>query len=254
MRVLTPLLFVSLAVTAAVAGDVASDAEIEKAVADHIGLALPAKGPGGIALALRIDGRNRFFNYGLADVRRKESVTSESLFNLASLAQTFDSVLLAQAVLQQEVLLDDPVAAYVIELQKGGDIRNVTLGQLASHTSGLMLPQDNPPWPERFFTLPQFIAYLNRWKLDHRRGRSSRVIYSNAGYMLLHLALERRFNIPFGRLMQDRLLGPLGLSSTTMPIISANPRRNPRGEVPSELARRAVQGYSREGERMGPRA
>jgi beta-lactamase class C len=37
------------------------------------------------------------------------------------------------------------------------------------------------------------ITYLNRWKLDQRRGRSGRVIYSNAGYMLLHLALERRW-------------------------------------------------------------
>jgi len=39
----------------------------------------------------------------------------------------------AQAVERGELRLDDPVAKYLTELQRGGDIRRVTLGQLASH-------------------------------------------------------------------------------------------------------------------------
>jgi beta-lactamase class C len=58
----------------------------------------------------------------------------------------FEATLLAQAVRNGHLRLDDPVAKYVVELQQGGDIRQVTLGQLATHTSGLLLPQDHPPW------------------------------------------------------------------------------------------------------------
>jgi CubicO group peptidase (beta-lactamase class C family) len=44
---------------------------------------------------------------------------------------------LRTAVKQGELKLDNPVANYVGELAQGADIRRVTLGQLASHTSGL---------------------------------------------------------------------------------------------------------------------
>src|SRR5437899_10989212 len=125
MHFLTTALIAGLTAGPAMAADPASDGEVAKVVADHIGLALPARGPGGIAVAVRIGGRNLFFNFGLADTRRKQFVTSDSLFNLASLSKTFDSGLLAQAVLQKELSLDDPVATYVTELQKGGDIRHV---------------------------------------------------------------------------------------------------------------------------------
>jgi hypothetical protein len=56
---------------------------------------------------------------------------------LDGVGKVFVTTLLAQAVKQGELSLDDPVAKYVTELQRGGDIRQITLGQLASHTSGL---------------------------------------------------------------------------------------------------------------------
>src|SRR5262245_6271793 len=113
----------------------ADDAEVERLVRQHVQPMLIAAG--GMAVAVHIDGRTLFFNYGLADVARKEPITSDSLFNLASVGKVFLSTLLAQAVERGEVALDDPVAKYVTELQQGGDIRTVTLGELATHTSGL---------------------------------------------------------------------------------------------------------------------
>ena len=78
----------------------------------------------------------------------------------------FETTLLAQAVHKGELALEDPAAKYVAELQHGGDIRRVTLGQLATHTSGLLLPQDHPPWPDWGYTLPEFIRTLNAWKAE----------------------------------------------------------------------------------------
>ena len=122
-----------------------SDADIEQLVRRHVQPALIAAG--GMAIALNVDGRTLFFNYGMADAARKQPITSDSLFNLASVGKAVIATLLAQAVKQGEVSLDDPVAKYVTELQQGGDIRKVTLGQLATHTSGLTrTPQQYEPW------------------------------------------------------------------------------------------------------------
>src|SRR4030095_6455388 len=100
-----------------------------------------------------MDGRTVFFDSGLTDVAKKRPVTSDSLFNLASISKVFDATLLAFLAKQGEINLDDPVSDYVTELQRRGDIRRVTLGQLATHTAGLNLP------PDGTFTRPQFIRY-----------------------------------------------------------------------------------------------
>src|SRR5713226_8811159 len=113
----------------------ADDAEVERIVRQHVQPMLIAAG--GMAVAVHLEGRTQFFNYGMADVARKEPITSDVLFNLASVTKVFLSTLLAQSVKRGEVALEDPVAKYVTELQQGGDIRKVTLGELASHTSGL---------------------------------------------------------------------------------------------------------------------
>jgi beta-lactamase class C len=223
-----------------------SDAEIEQLVRRHVQPMLIAAG--GMAVAVHIDGRTLFYNYGMADVARKQPVTSDSLFNLASVGKVFSATLLAQAVKRGEVALDDPVAKYVTELARGGDIRKVTLGELASHTSGLhRTPQQYEPWHRGQYTLPDFIRYLDAWKADDGHQPGKQDIYSNSGFQLLPLALQRRFDTPFAKLLSERVLAPLGMSSTVLPV----PRGNARGQLAPEFRRRAVQGYSAEGRAVG---
>jgi beta-lactamase class C len=224
------------------------DSDVANIVDQHIQGAL-REDPGGVAVVVRVDGRTLFLNYGMAD--RTRPITSDTLFNLGSVGKVFDTALLALADQQGDLSLDDTVAKHVVELQQGADIRRVTLEQLATYTSGFVLPQDHPPWPDETFTLPAFIATLNAWRADrdHEPGKQS--IYSHAGFVLIHLALERRFGMPYGELMREHLLDPLGLHSTTLPVASADMKLNPRGEIPEALRRRAVQGYSNEGVPIG---
>jgi beta-lactamase class C len=246
-RLFATALIASLAMVAAVAVRAEPDGTVERIIARHIPALLDT--PGGVAIAVRAGGRTEFFNYGSADGARP--ITSDVLFNLGSVGKVFDTALMALADLKGELSLDDPVANYVAELQQGGDVRRITLRQLATYTSGFVLPQDHPPWPREAFTLPQFIAALDRWSADQDHEPGKQMIYSHAGFVLLHLALERRFGLPFDQLMKQRLLEPLGLRSTTLPVAAADPTRNPRGEIPAALARRAVQGYSTDGTPTG---
>ena len=65
----------------------ADDAEVERIVRQHVQPMLIAAG--GMAVAVHLEGRTLFFNYGMADVARKEPITSDVLFNLASVTKVF---------------------------------------------------------------------------------------------------------------------------------------------------------------------
>lgn len=241
MRLATAASILAL-VTGPAAG---ADGQVERIVTRHVQSIVPPDGAGGVAVALRIGQRTLFFNYGFADLADKRPITADTLFNLASLRKVFEATLLAQAVRNGEIRLEDPVAKHVVELQRGGDIRRVTLGQLATHTSGLLLPQDHPPWPDWGYALPEFIRTLNAWKADKEPGQQH--LYTHAGFILLQLALERRFSVPIDELLEQRLLRPLGMTSTTLP------RRDdgPRGRLSPEDTARAVQGYADDGRPIG---
>jgi beta-lactamase class C len=248
MRFATSALMMALLAGSNMAAPTSGAVDIQKIVTHEIRDILPPSEAGGAAVAVRFRGRTHFFNYGFADRARARPITSDSLFNLGSLGKLFDAILLAGAVQRRELALDDPVATYVGELADGGDIKRVTLGQLAVHTSGLLLPQDHPPWPTDFYTLPDFLRVLAAWRADedHEPGRQH--IYTHAGYILLHLALERRFGEPLAHLIRDRILSPLRMASTTLPM---RPGGNPRGELEPALRQRAVQGYEDSGKPIG---
>ena len=75
--------------------------------------------------------------------------------------------------------------------------------------------EDHEPWHRGPYTLADFIRYLNSWTADAAHTPGKQDIYSNTGFVLLSLALERRFNTPIAQLMEQRLLIPLGMTSTT---------------------------------------
>src|SRR2546430_9821303 len=180
----------------------AQQVNVEQIVAQKVQPIFPENGKGGgVAVAVRMNGTTSFFNYGFANNAQNRRVTEDSIFNLGSGAKVFATTLLAQAVKQGELSLDDPVAKYVTELQRGDDIRRVTLGQLASHTSGLPRgPQQYEHWHRGNYTWPDFVRFLNSWKADPKHEPGQQYLYSNAAMVLLRVALERRFNTRFAGL------------------------------------------------------
>jgi beta-lactamase class C len=177
----------------------------------------------------------------------RRPITSDSLFNVASLRKPFEATLLALAVQQGKMALNDSISTYLPALSEGGDIRRVTVGQLATHTSGLLLPHDHPLWPTTRYTHASFIEALQAWKADasHQPGRQH--IYTHAGFILLQLVLERGLDSSVGDLAEQKLFEPLGISSSWIPRHG----KDGRSDLPPPLLQRAVQGYSEEGIAIG---
>lgn len=203
--------------------------------------------PGGLAAALYAGRHVEVFTYGFADDATKQPVTPDTLFNLASLRKPFEATLAALGTLRGELRLDDPLAKYLPELT-GDYVRRVTVGELAAHTSGLLLPTDHPPWPNDSYSQAQFIAMLNAWTPPAGVAPGKQRIYSHAAYVLLQLLLERCYRTPIARLIESRVLAPLGMHDTFLP------ERGPdsRAIMDDAVMRRVVQGYSDQGSAIGP--
>ena len=222
-----------------------SDTELERLITREI--APMVDDVAGAAIAVRMDGRTTFFNYGMAERVNRRPATSDTLFNIASIRKVFEATLLAEAVNLGELALADRVADYVPELRQGEYTSRVTLGQLASHTSGLLLPTDHPPWPDYHYSLSRFLRDLNTWTPSGGQEPGKQHIYSHAGYVLLQLALERRFATPIAQLLEQRIFKPLGLLSTSIPATGVDGR----AQLEPAFMARAVQGYSVDGNPIG---
>ncbi|MFK4382239.1 beta-lactamase class C [Bradyrhizobium sp. USDA 223] len=222
-------------------------AQMRDIVAGELAPTATADHAGGLAAAIYAGRHVEFFSYGFTDDATRRKVTPDTLFNLASLRKPFEATLVALGVLRGELRLDDRLAKYLPELS-GNYIRNVTVGQLATHTSGLLLPTDHPPWPNEEYTREQFIAMLNAFTPAPGIAPGRQRVYTHAGYVLLQLVLERCYGKPIHALIQHRILRPLAMGSTFVP------ERGPdnRAVMDAAAMQRAVQGYSDQGMAIGP--
>ncbi|KJC49292.1 beta-lactamase [Bradyrhizobium sp. LTSP849] len=222
-------------------------AQMRDIVASELAPTATPDHPGGLAAALYAGRHVEFCCYGFADDATRRPVTPDTLFNLASLRKPFEATLVALGELRGELRLDDPLPKYLPELD-GDYIRRVTIGELTTHTSGLLLPTDHPPWPNESFTRAQFVAMLNAWIPPAGVAPGKQRIYSHAGYVLLQLVLERCYRTPIQELIESRILKPLGMHATFIP------ERGPdnRAIMDEAWMRRVVQGYSDQGTAIGP--
>ena len=222
------------------------DARVQRIVTAELAPETVGKA-GGLAVAVYVAGHAQFFNYGFAEESSKRPITPDTLFNIGSVRKSFEATLVALGTLRGELTLGDPVSLYVPELH-GDYIKRVTIGELATQTSGLLLPTDHPPWPNDSFTQQQFLDMLNAWTPQAGEQPGKQRIYTHAGYVLLQLALERRYGRPIGALIEENILKPLGMNQTFLP------ERGPdnRAIMVPELLKNVVQGYSYTGMAIGP--
>lgn len=174
--------------------------------------------PGILLGILEADGSTRIVSYGNGGPDSKP-LGSRSVFEIGSINKTFTGTLLADMVAKGEVALDDPVAEYLPEdvTVPSRNGREITLLDLATHTSGLPRLPDNytpvdPQDPYAHYTVETMYAFLSGHEL--RRDPGEEAEYSNLGVGVLGHALARAARTTYGDLVHTRILEPLGMSMT----------------------------------------
>ncbi|MGQ0434620.1 MAG: serine hydrolase domain-containing protein [Microthrixaceae bacterium] len=137
---------------------------------------------------------------------------ASDLFEFGSLSKTMTAQVLASLVLDATVALDDPISRW-LEVGPNGDI---TLKQLATHTSGLPRMAPNAMRSVHFRPRNPYAHYsaeLAEKGLRKATRDDDKSEYSNFGFQLLGLTLERATGRPLTRLLAERVFTPFGLTS-----------------------------------------
>jgi serine-type D-Ala-D-Ala carboxypeptidase/endopeptidase len=215
-----PALHAEPAAPAAGSSPVIPNAEIEKLLAERLGADQDHYGI--VAGVVDAEGR-RLVSAGRRTHGDAQALDGSTLFEIGSITKVFTSLLLADAVVNQRVSLDDPVAKYLpptVRMPERGS-RPITLLDLATHSSGLpRLPNnldprdDNNPYAD--YGIEQLYAFLSTVELTRDPG--AQYEYSNLGAGLLGHALARESNGDYASLVRARITAPLGMSSTAIAL------------------------------------
>jgi serine-type D-Ala-D-Ala carboxypeptidase/endopeptidase len=190
------------------------DAAIRKLLADRIDK--QKQGVGIVVGVIEPNGR-RVIAHGTKDGKAK--VDGDTVFEIGSTTKVFTALLLADMAAKDEVEFDDPVAKYLPSEVKVA--KNITLVDLATHTSGLprlpgnMAPKD-PDNPYADYTVAQLYDALAKIEPAHTPG--THYDYSNLGAGLLGHALALRSKTDYETLVRTRILEPLGMKSTAITL------------------------------------
>jgi CubicO group peptidase (beta-lactamase class C family) len=172
---------------------------------------------GGKLVALKALGRFTF------DVT-SPPVEAESIFDLASLTKVVATTSMAMILYERGLLdLEMPVVTILPEFRSEDSRRKeIILRQLMAHSSGL-------PWYERLFLRTHSRDELLReaFAVPLKHDPGARAEYSDVGFILLGVTLERIAGEPLDRFCQREIFGPLGMSHT-----SYNPPASSRSKIP----------------------
>jgi len=179
--------------------------------------------PGPLVVGTLIDGERHL------DLRGPEPFPPDQLFQIGSVTKTFTALLLARRLVGGDLTLDTPVADLLPTASAVRGDRPLTVGELATHRSGL--PRIPPSMWRKALTFDDnpYQAYGDEQLADdlarvRLRGRG-RVRYSNLGMGMLGHALARAADTSYDALVRAEICEPLGLADTTaVPAGDQQPR------------------------------
>ncbi len=145
---------------------------------------------------------------GLASLESQTPMTADMHMRLASMTKTFTAVLVLKLVDEGLIQLEDTLEKWIPGTFEDGDI---TVKMLLNHTSGLHDHQGTSELvdsilttPERVWTQAEVLELIARYPVDFEPGTS--YSYSNAGYYVLGVIIEKASGMTVQEALDDRIL------------------------------------------------
>ena len=181
--------------------------------------------------------------YGHASLDPMTPMAEDSIFRIASHSKLFTAISVLRARDAGALRLDDEVATHLpwfdIE-NRHPEARPVTLRHLLTHTAGLPRESIHPAWTD--FEFPEAEAVRDTISdQETTYPTETKWKYSNLGFTLAGMVAEAASGTPFAELVNQAILEPLGMDSTSV------------GPIPADHQGRLATGYGRrqaDGSRM----
>nr|WP_233575835.1 class C beta-lactamase [Noviherbaspirillum saxi] len=179
----------------------------------------------GMAIAVTVNGKRYFYNYGIASRESKHPIASKTLFEIGSITKTFTATLAAYAQVNGKLSLSDSPGKYFPSLQ-GSSFDKLTLLNLGTHTPGGLPLQV----PDNINNTNQLIDYFKVWQPAYPPGTHR--TYSNPGIGMLGMIAAKSMQQSFDDALEKKLFPALGMVNSFI-------------NVPSDRMKDYAQGYTK---------
>ena len=162
--------------------------------------------------------------YGLADVENARAAAPETNYRLASITKQFTAAAILLLAEDGQLHLDDPVRRWLPSLPAATDA--ITLRHLLTHTSGLFDYEDL--MADAATVQVRDVDVLRLLETSHQTYfvPGSRYRYSNSGYALLALIVERASGRGFQAYLRENIFLPLGMRDSLAHVQEGPPIAN----------------------------
>ena len=141
-----------------------------------------------------------------------------TMFEIASMTKVFTAIAFHRLV-REGLMQETDTVGDVIGVSVHPPVSNITMRELISHTSGLLLLPDNLHGsPSNSFTNYSAVDLFNYLGSVHTLRTRGRFLYSNLGFGLLGYLMELHMKQPYEKLLADLILIPLGMNGTKVEL------------------------------------
>jgi CubicO group peptidase (beta-lactamase class C family) len=192
--------------------------DLEQFLDETISIHMNEQQVAGITVSVVKDGDLLFTKgYGYADIAQYIPVlANETLFGIASISKTFTATAVMQLVENGTVDLDEDINNYLESFQVPvmSGANPITLNHLLTHTAGF-----EEVWESVFYSDYENLPILGEFLKNRLPARAFPPgyiqSYSNLGSALAGLIVQEVSRKPFAQFIEDYILKPLGMNSTT---------------------------------------
>ena len=202
-------------------GDGMTAADGRRTTDDQLFAGFMADGmPGISALVVRNGNVLLRASHGLADVRASMPCTPATNYRLASITKQFTAAMIVLAYEHGLLKLEQSMCGVLPELP--AFCQPITLHHLLNHTHGISDYEDliAPETARPLVDADVLDLIVSRGARDFEPGSAYR--YSNTGYALLAIIVERAFGVPFPEALRRFIFLPLGMA-TTLAYVAGGP-------------------------------
>ena len=161
----------------------------------------------GLAVAVTLNGKHYFVNYGVASQQRKQAVSNSTLFELGSVSKTFNATLAGYAQAQGQLSFSDHPAKYFPEL-KNTAVNQATILNLGTYSAGGFPLQ----FPDEVVQQQQMIQYFQNWQAKTKVGAARQ--YSNPSIGLMGYVTALAMKKPYAELVEKTLFPQLDMTQS----------------------------------------
>lgn len=152
--------------------------------------------------------------YGTANLETNTPLSTRGVFEIASVTKPFTATAILMLVEEGKIRLDDPIVKFIDHAPAAW--KDITVRHLLSHTSGLRglgwVECDGSPLLK--ISAQRHFEEIAKLPLQFTPGDGA--AYSDSGYFLLGMIIEKVSGMRYGEFMQRRVFSPFEMSETSI--------------------------------------